>query len=122
MRQIDLPVETKIGYGLYLGHRRCMVVNGGTIIGNNVNLAQFLNIGTEHNTPAIIGDEVYVGPGVCIVEDVRIGSKSSIGAGSVVVKDIPAGSTCVGVPAKVLNYNEPARYIKHRWEIPVKQA
>ncbi|MBD5347545.1 MAG: acetyltransferase [Bacteroides sp.] len=120
MRQIDLPVETKIGYGLYLGHRICMVINRGTIIGNNVNLSQFLNIGTEHNTPAIIGDEVYVGPGVCIVENVRIGSKSSIGAGAVVVKDVPAGSTCAGVPAKVLNYNDPARYIKHRWEIPAK--
>ena len=95
-----------------------MVINGGTIIGNNVDLFQFLNIGTNHETPAIIGDEVYVGPGVCIVENVRIGSKSSIGAGAVVVKDVPAGSTCAGVPAKVLNYNDPARFIKHRWELP----
>ena len=118
LRQIELPVETRIGFGLYLGHRRCMVINGGTIIGNNVDLFQFLNIGTNHNTPAIIGDEVYVGPSVCIVENVRIGSKSSIGAGAVVVKDVPAGSTCAGVPAKVLNYNDPARFIKHRWELP----
>ena len=120
MRQIDLPVETKIGFGLYLGHRRCMVINGGTIIGNNVDLFQFLNIGTNHNTPAIIGDEVYVGPNVCIVEDVRIGSKSSIGAGAVVTKNVPAGSTCAGVPAKVLNYNNPGRFIKHPWKVPSK--
>lgn len=118
LRQIDIPVETRIGYGLYLGHKRCIVVNGGTIIGNNVNLSQFLNIGTEHRTPAILGDEVYVGPNVCIVENVRLGSKSSIGAGAVVVKDIPAGSTCAGVPAKVLNYNDPGRYIANRWEVP----
>ena len=120
LRQIDLPAETRIGFGLYLGHKRCMVVNGGTIIGNNVNLFQFLNIGTNHKTPAIIGDEVYVGPSVCIVESVRIGSKSSIGAGAVVVKDVPVGSTCAGVPAKVLNYNDPGRFIKYRWEVPAK--
>ena len=120
LRQIDLPIETRIGFGLYLGHKRCMVINGGTIIGNNVSLFQFLNIGTEHNTPAIIGDEVYVGPGVCIVENVRIGSKSSIGAGAVVTKDVPAESTCAGVPAKVINYNDPGRFIKFRWEVPAK--
>ena len=42
LRQIELPAETRIGYGLYLGHRRCMVINGDTIIGNNVSLFQFL--------------------------------------------------------------------------------
>lgn len=120
LRQIDLPIETRIGFGLYLGHKRCMVINGGTIIGNNVNLFQFLNIGTEHNTPAIIGDEVYVGPNVCIVERVCIGSKSSIGAGAVVTKDVPTRSTCAGVPAKVLNYKEPGRLIKNCWEVPTE--
>lgn len=120
LRQIELPAETRIGYGLYLGHRRCMVINGDTIIGNNVSLFQFLNIGTDNYTPAIIGDEVYVGPNVSIVENVHIGSKSTIGAGAVVVKDVPPGSTCAGVPAKVLNYNNPGRFIKHRWEVPAK--
>lgn len=115
LRQIDLPSNTKIGYGLYLGHKRCIVINGGTIIGNNVNLSQFLNIGTNHNTPAIIGDNVYIAPSVCIVENVRIGSNSSIGAGSVVTKDVPFNSTCAGVPAKVLNYNDPGRYVTRRW-------
>ena len=44
--QVQIPVSTKIGYGFYIGHNICMVVNGGTVIGNNVNLSQFLNIGT----------------------------------------------------------------------------
>lgn len=115
LRQIDIPTDTKIGYGLYLGHKRCIIINGGTIIGNNVNLSQFLNIGTNHNTPAIIGDNVYIGPNVCIVENVRIGSNSTIGAGAVVTTDIPFNSTCAGVPAKVLNFHNPGRYIMRRW-------
>lgn len=115
--QIQIPASTKIGYGFYIGHNICMVVNGGTVIGNNVNLAQFVNIGTNHETPAIIGDNVYIGPHVCIVEDVVIGNNSTIGAGAVVTKDVPENATVAGVPAKVLNYNNPGRYVNRRWPI-----
>lgn len=114
--QIQIPASTKIGYGLTLGHRTCMVINGGTIIGNNVNLSQFINIGTNHKTPAIIGDNVYIAPHVSIVEDVKINNNATIGAGSVVTRNVPENATVAGVPAKVLNYDNPARYILHRWE------
>ena len=113
-----IPTSAKIGYGFYIGHGICITVNKGTIIGNNVNLTQFLNIGTNHNTPAIIGDNVYIGPQVCIVEDVKIGNNSSIGAGAIVTKDIPENATAVGVPAKVLNFNDPGRFVKRRWPMP----
>ena len=108
---IQIPISTKIGYGLYIGHGIGMVVNGGTVIGNNVNLSQFLNIGTNHETPAIVGDNVYIGPHVCVVEDVKIGCNSTIGAGAVITRDVPKNATVAGVPAKVLNYNNPGRYI-----------
>jgi len=117
--QVQIPPSTKIGYGFYIGHNICMVVNGGTIIGNNVNLSQFLNIGTNHRTPAIIGDNVYIGPHVSIVENVKIGCSSSIGAGAVVTKDVPENATVVGIPAKVINYNNPGIYVNRRYPIPL---
>lgn len=95
--------KCKIGYGLYLGHGICMVVNPRTVIGNNVNLSQFLNIGSNKSTPATIGDNVWIGPGVCLVEDVHIGNNAVIGAGAVVTKDVPEGATVAGVPAKVIS-------------------
>lgn len=114
---IDLPATTKVGYGFYIGHGMCIVINGRTIIGNNVNVSQFLNIGTNNTTPAKIGDNVYLGPHVSVVEDVEIGHAATIGAGAVVTKDIPANATAVGVPAKVLNYDKPGVFVNRRWRL-----
>lgn len=114
--QIQIQPKTKIGYSLYVGHKICIIINSGTVIGNNVNISQFLNIGTNHNTPAIIGDNVYIGPSVNIVENVKIGANSTIGSGAVVVKDIPENATAAGVPAKVLNYNNVAQYIGNPYQ------
>ena len=115
---IYIPPMTRIGYGLDLGHGMSMVINGGTIIGNNVSLSHFISIGTNHDTPAIIGDNVYIGPNSNIVEDVCIGSNVTIGAGSVVTKDVPSNATAVGCPAKVINYDKPAQYIKNPYPLP----
>lgn len=105
---IQIPSRTKIGRGFYIGHGVGIVINGGTTIGNNVRVSQFLSIGTNHRTPAVIGDNVYIGPGVCIVEDVKIGNNAIIGAGAVVVKDVPDNATVAGVPAKIISMRDPA--------------
>jgi len=115
---IYLPPMTRIGYGFDIGHGMSMVINGGTIIGNNVCLSHFVSIGTNHDTPAIICDNVYIGPNSNIIEDVCIGSNATIGAGTVVTKDIPSDATAVGSPARVINYDKPARYIKNPYPMP----
>lgn len=112
---VDISHRCYIGPGLFLGHCVSIIVNRDTVIGANCNLSQGVNIGTNHRTPASIGDNVYIGPGVCVVEDVTIGDNATIGAGAVVVKSIPANATAVGAPARVVNYNNPARYIGNPW-------
>lgn len=114
---IQISPFTKIGYGLYIGHGVGIVINPKTVIGNNCNISQFLTIGSNKGTPAVIGDNVYIGPSVCLVENVRIGDNATIGAGAVVTKDIPANATAVGSPAKVISYDNPACFIKNRWSI-----
>lgn len=114
---IEIPLKTEIGYGLFIGHPHCIVINGGTKIGNNVNLSHSLTIGTNNETPAVIGDCVYIGPMCCIVEDVRIGNNVTIGAGSVVIKDIEDDATAAGVPARIINHNNPGRFIKNRFQL-----
>ena len=116
-RIIQLPHNTKVGYGLYIGHGGPIIINPTTVIGNNVNLSQFTTIGSNKGKAATIGDNTYIGPSVCIIEDVKIGENVTIGAGSVVTKDIPDNATAVGNYAKVINYNNPGKYIHNKWEI-----
>lgn len=99
---IDLPVGVKIGGGLYIGHIHVggICINHTAVIGRNVNLSQHVTIGTNKGKAADIGDNVYIGPNVCIVEDVIIGSNVKIGAGAVVIRNVPSNSTAVGVPAR----------------------
>lgn len=108
---IDIPPDTKIGKGFYIGHPQSVVVNPTCIIGENCNISQFVTIGSNHGKAAKIGNEVYIGPNVCIVEDVVIGDRVTIGAGSVVVKDVPDDATVVGNPARIINFNNPGRFI-----------
>jgi len=115
-KTIQISPETKIGYGLYIGHNGPVVVSPSAVIGNNCNLSQFTTIGSNHGKAAVIGDNTYIGPNVCIVENVKIGNNVTIGAGSVVTKDIPDNATAVGNYAKVIHYNNPGRYVGRRWE------
>jgi len=112
---IALHPSTKVGYGLYIGHGGPIVVNPTAVIGNNVNLSPYTVIGSNHGQAAYIGDSTYIGPNVCIVENIKIGNNVTIGAGSVVTKDIPDNATACGNYAKVINYNNPGRYIKNSW-------
>jgi acetyltransferase-like isoleucine patch superfamily enzyme len=52
--------------------------------------------------PVILGDDVWLGAGVIVLDGVRIGKGSIIGAGSVVTREIPEYSVAVGVPARVI--------------------
>ena len=49
-----------------------------------------------------IGDNVFVGSGVHILHDIKIGSNVIIGTCSVVTRDIPDNSVAAGVPARVI--------------------
>lgn len=113
---IYMPLDVVVGYGLYMGHCMCMVIAGGTQIGNNCNLSQFLNIGSNEGVHAIIADNVYIAPHVCVVENVQIGEGAVIGAGAVVVSDVHPNTTVAGVPARVISNNSSNRFLKRKWQ------
>lgn len=40
---IQIPLETKIGYGFYIGYGGPVIINGIAIIGNNCNISPIYN-------------------------------------------------------------------------------
>jgi len=116
-RGLMISENTPIGYGLYISHGFGIIVNPTAVIGNNCVLSQFTTIGAMKGKAAVVGDDVYIGPSVCIVEDVHIGNGSVIGAGAVVVKDVPSNTTVAGVPAKVVSHNNSINYILNRYKV-----
>lgn len=82
----------------------------GIIIARNVRIGKHVTI-YQHVTIAesnklrttIIEDNVTIGAGAVILNNVRIGNGAKIGANAVVTKDVPPHSTAIGVPAKIIN-------------------
>ena len=52
----------------------------------------------------IVEDDVWIGYGVTIMSNVKIGQGAIIAAGAVVTKDVPPYAIVGGVPAKVIKY------------------
>lgn len=52
----------------------------------------------------VVGDDVWLGYGVVVLDGTKIGNGTIIGAGSVVRGDIPDNCFAAGVPAKVLKF------------------
>ena len=114
---ILIPSSTMIGYGFAIGHPLSIVVNHTAVIGNNCNLSHCVTIGSNKGEAALIGDNVYIGPNVSIIEDVIIGNNVTIGAGSVIIKNIPDNATVVGNPQRITSYKNPGRFIGNRWDL-----
>jgi acetyltransferase-like isoleucine patch superfamily enzyme len=66
----------------------------------------------------VVGSNVWIGYGACVLRGVRVGDNSIIGTNAVVTKDVPANAVVGGVPAKVIRMREaPARL---SWPDPVE--
>ncbi len=87
------------GPGLYIMHYGTIVINPLVRIGADCNINVDVNIGMGGS---IIGDEVYISPGVKIIKPVHIGNNVMIGANAVVTKDIPDNCVVAGVPAQLI--------------------
>lgn len=103
----SIPINV-FGPGLSIAHYGTIVVNSSAKIGSNCRIHIDVNIGTTNGNKnaAIIGDNVYIGPGVKIVGDISIPDGTVIGANAVVNKSIyEKGITIAGVPAKKISNN-----------------
>lgn len=54
-----------------------------------------------------VGNDVWIGSHVVVLDGVTVGDKAVIAAGAVVTKDVPAGAVVGGNPARVLRWRVP---------------
>jgi Acetyltransferase (isoleucine patch superfamily) len=66
----------------------------------------------------VVGSNVWIGYGACVLRGVRVGDNSVIGTNAVVTKDVPANAVVGGVPAKVIRMREAPSEL--RWSDPVE--
>ena len=66
----------------------------------------------------VIGSNVWVGYGACVLRGVSVGDNAIIGSNSVVTKDVPANAVVGGVPAKVIRMRDAPETL--RWSDPVE--
>jgi len=111
----DIPPETNIGPGFYIGHFGGVVITGKAIIGKNCNISQNVTIGFSSRGDKkgfpVIKDNVYIGPGAVIIGNITIGNNAAIGANAVVLNDVPDNGVVVGIPAKVISQKGSEGYI-----------
>jgi len=104
---IQIPPNTKIGEGFYIGHCGRIIINPLSVLGKNINIATGVTIGMENRgkrkgTPTI-GDNVWIGTNAVIVGNITIGTDVLIAPLSYVNFDVPDHSIVIGNPAKIIH-------------------
>ena len=66
----------------------------------------------------VVGSNVWIGYGACILRGVRVGDNAIVGTNSVVTKDVPANAVVAGIPARVIRMREAPAEL--RWSDPVE--
>jgi acetyltransferase-like isoleucine patch superfamily enzyme len=66
----------------------------------------------------VVGSNVWIGYGACILRGVSVGDNSVIGSNCVITKDVPANAVVAGIPARVIRMREAPAQL--RWSDPVE--
>ena len=103
---IEIHPGATIGRRVFIDHGMGVVIGETAEVGDDVLIYQGVVLGgtslEKKKRHPTIGSGVVIGSGAKILGNIKIGDASKIGAGSVVLKSVPPCSTCVGVPARVV--------------------
>ncbi len=85
-----------------------VILNLGCTVGHDTVIKDYCSFMPSVNVSGevVIENEVYVGTGAKIINQLTIGERTIVGAGAVVYKALPANCTAVGIPAKPIKFND----------------
>ena len=87
--------------------RHC-ILNTGAIIEHDCQIGDFAHVspGVSLAGNVIVGEGTHVGIGTSVIQGIKIGKWATIGAGTVVIHDVPDYAVVVGIPGKIIKYNQ----------------
>lgn len=82
-----------------------VIVNTGAIVEHDCSVGDHAHIapGARVLGAVHVGEGAHVGAGATIRQGLSVGPRGIIGIGAAVVRDVAAGTTVVGIPAKVVS-------------------
>jgi len=114
----QIPHETKIGKGFFIGHYGTVIISPDAILGENCNISPGVTIGQSNRgylkgSPKL-GDRVWIGTNSVIVGQITIGSNVLIAPNSTVTINVPDNSMVRGNPPKIVPWeNATDGYIEY---------
>ena len=103
---IEIHPGAKIGHGVLIDHGSGVVIGETAEVGDNCTIYQGVTLGgtgkDQGKRHPTLGKNVIVGSGAKILGPFSIGDDCKVASNAVVLQPLPAGSTAVGVPAKVV--------------------
>jgi len=89
----------EIGY-LYIGNRVSIAERVTLVISSRPNFSPNSKYFPTSHGPIIIEDDAWLGTGVIVMPNIKIGKGAVIGAHSLVTKDVSPFTIMMGIPAK----------------------
>jgi sugar O-acyltransferase (sialic acid O-acetyltransferase NeuD family) len=89
----------------YVG-KHC-IVNTGAIIDHDCVIEDFVHVSPNVSVAGNvkIGEGAHLGIGVTVIQGITIGKWAVLGAGAVIIENVPDYAVVVGVPGKIIKFN-----------------
>jgi serine O-acetyltransferase len=99
----NMDRNVQVGKGFHLIHPENVRIAAEVVIGERVGIMHGVTIATNMfpGVP-VIGNDVFIGAYATVIGKIKIGDGARIAANTLVISDVPAGTTAIGVPAKIM--------------------
>lgn len=102
----QIPRKTRIAGGMRISHYGPLLINSNTVVGANSYFSHNITIGEtkrgDKKGAPVLGERVWLGPGVVIVGKITIGDNVLIAPNTYVNMDVPSNCLVIGNPAKII--------------------
>ncbi len=126
--QVEIGAKTVIGQECTISAFQRVRIGAECVIADRAMFIDFDHGVVETERPirlqgiykrdVVVGSNVWIGYGACVLRGVSVGDNAVVGTNSVVTKDVPANAVVAGIPARVIRMREAPTEL--RWPDPVE--